>query len=87
MARIDPSELGFDETISALDVLPISPNDDNELSSPVRALRANSSGTIRVTTYRGNVRTLNFLAGEQRNVVVTKVWQTGTTAGGIEGMT
>jgi hypothetical protein len=71
------------------DIVPITPDDDNDLALAVRALRANTGGTIKVTMFGVGAtpvdRTLNFLAGETRVGQFVRVWATGTTADGIEG--
>jgi hypothetical protein len=52
------------------------------LAKPIRAIRANTAGTVTVTTSGGS-RVMNFAAGETRDVVATHV--TAATAGGLEG--
>lgn len=82
-----------DDESPGSDVVPITPNDSTDVSTTqgsdtlvgVRALRANTAGTIKVTTAAGNDRVMNFLAGETRPIFATRVWATGTTATGIEG--
>lgn len=68
---------------SAIDVFPITAS-ANPLETPVRAIRANTGGTVTITTPRGTSRTLNFAAGETRMVMATHV--TAATATGLEGM-
>jgi hypothetical protein len=72
-----------------VDIVPITPDDDNNLATACRALRANTAGTIKVTMAgtdgEGVDRTLNFAAGETRVGRFRRVWSTGTTATGIEG--
>jgi hypothetical protein len=72
-----------------VDIIPITPDDAADLPVLLRALRANTAGTIKVTMVgvdgAGVQRTLNFLAGETRVGQFIRVWDTGTTAGGIEG--
>jgi hypothetical protein len=69
------------------DIVPIVPNDAADLPTAVRALRAESSGTIRITTRSGNIRDIKFKAGELRPILTVRVWATGTTVplGDIEG--
>jgi hypothetical protein len=67
------------------DIYPITPSDSVDLSTSVRALRANTAGTIKTTMRGGQARTLNFAAGETRVGRFVRVWSTGTTATGIEG--
>ena len=80
--EIGPSDPGSD-------IVPITPNDSADLAVPVRAMRANTAGTIQVTMYgasgAGVVRVLNFLAGETRVGEFVRVWATNTTVTGIEG--
>lgn len=74
-----------DSTSPAEDVVPIDVSStDHTPAQPYRALRANVAGTITVDTLSGTGRVLNFAAGEQRAVYVTKIYKTGTTATGIE---
>lgn len=83
MATITASDPGFD-------IVTITPSDVADLAVPVRALRANAAGTIKVSMPGNGVRvdrTLNFLAGETRVGVFLKVFATGTSATGIEGHT
>jgi hypothetical protein len=67
----------------ATDVILITPG-AGALASPIRAIRANGAGTVTVTTFAGNSRVLNFLAGETRNICATHV--TAATATGLEGL-
>lgn len=68
------------------DSYPIDPNDNADLPRPVRCFRASTAGTMRVIVGIGVERTINILAGETRYFVISKVFKTGTTATGIEGM-
>lgn len=68
---------------SATDVIPITPGAD-PLPARVRAIRADTAGTVTITTPAGVSRTLNFLAGETRTVMATHV--TAATATGLEGL-
>ena len=80
-------DFGRDSTSPAEDVVPFDvTGGDHTPTQPYRALRANVAGTIKVDTLSGTGRTLNFADGETRVVYVSKVYQTGTTASGIEGM-
>lgn len=69
------------------DAYPITPNDNENLPTPVRALRVAGAGNVKVVTVAGNTRTLAFLAGETRYIACTKVFAADTDATGIEGMT
>ncbi|UXS69168.1 hypothetical protein FY145_01080 [Agrobacterium tumefaciens] len=83
----DWRNFGRDSTSPAEDVIAIDVSGgDHTPMQPYRALRANAAGTIRVDTLSGSARTLNFTDGETRAIYVQKVYQTGTTATGIEGM-
>jgi len=79
-------DFGRDSTSPAEDIVSIDvSSQDHTPSQPYRAIRANGAGTIKVDTLSGTSRTLNFAAGEQRAVYVTKIYTSGTTATGIEG--
>lgn len=81
---IDVSQTNhLDALNTAVDVLLITPG-AGALARPVRWLRANGAGTMTITTFAGQSRVLNFLAGETRFVGATHV--TAATATGIEGM-
>jgi hypothetical protein len=67
----------------ALDWVPITPG-AGALTTPIRAIRANTAGTVTVTTkWTGASRVMNFLAGEERSIWATHV--TAATAEGLEG--
>lgn len=69
---------------SAVDVLIITPG-ASALARPIRGIRATGAGTITVTTFAGNSRSLTFKDGETRMVGATHV----TAASGptiIEGL-
>jgi len=70
----------------ATGVLVVTPSDTADLIKTVRAIRANTAGTVKITAIDGTAPTLNFYAGETRPVAATRIWLTGTTATGIEGM-
>lgn len=74
-----------DITVSP-DSFPIEPSDTANLPNGVRAIRASTGGTVRCITAAGVERTLNFADTETRYVAVDKVFSTGTTATGLEGM-
>lgn len=71
---------------SALGVFAVTPSDTVELTNSTRAIRANTSGTIKITTINGSVCTCAFTGGETRAIRAKLIWATGTTATGIEGM-
>lgn len=77
---------GFDQTFTALDLVPVTPNDDADLAIPARALRIGTAGTLRITTYTGEVRNTNVREGELLPCFVLRVHADGTTATGIEAM-
>ena len=64
------------------DWVPITPG-PNKLPKVLRAIRANTEGTVTVNTLGGENRVLNFLAGETRQGMFTHV--TAATATGLEG--
>lgn len=67
----------------ALDWVPITPG-ASALDPPIRAIRANTQGTVTVTMkWNGQSRTMNFTAGETRRVLASHV--TAATATGLEG--
>ncbi|MBB4398762.1 hypothetical protein [Bradyrhizobium sp. ERR14] len=81
MSRENPYAVPFDGP--ALDWVPIVPS-ATALAQPIRAIRANTDGTVTVTMKRtGASRTLNFIAGETRTLWATHV--TAATATGLEG--
>lgn len=68
----------------ASDVLIVVPSDTVDLALPSRAIRAANAGNIQVTTAAGNTRVCAFLAGETRSIRASRIWNTNTTATGIE---
>lgn len=70
----------------AMDLVPITPSDTVDLPSPARAIRATVAGTLRITTYRGNVRNTRIAADEVLMVYASRVHAAGTTATGLEAM-
>lgn len=70
------------------DVIPLDAilSDTVDLAAPVRGIRATVAGNVKVTTAAGNARVMAFLAGETRRVACTRVWLTGTTATGLDGL-
>lgn len=74
----------------AVDLIPITPNDDENLPTTARAIRckpeSGTGGTIRVTTRAGEVRNTDISPGEVLLLYVTRVHETGTTATGLEAM-
>lgn len=81
MSRENPFAVPFDGP--AIDWVPIVPG-ANPLAQPIRAIRANTAGTVTVTLKRGGAsRTMNFAAGETRTIWATHV--TAATSTGLEG--
>jgi len=71
------------------DLVPITPDNANDLPFPARAIRlpANgTAGTLRITTSAGNVRDTYIAAGEMLTVAVTRVHLTGTAATPLEAL-
>jgi hypothetical protein len=84
---MDRSEMMQSEMDSpAMGVFAVTPNDSTDLAIFTRAIRANVAGTIKITGYDKVDTTCNFLAGETRPIRARRIWSTGTTATGIEGM-
>jgi len=80
-------DLGRDSTSPAEDVVAVDVSGgDHTPTQPYRALRANVGGTIRVDTLSGTDRMMTFFDGETRPVYVRKIYKTGTTATGIDGI-
>jgi len=61
-------------------------SDSVNLAMSIRAIRVTAAGAVKITGYDGVAATLAFSDGETRNVGAVRVWVTGTTATGIEGM-
>ncbi len=68
------------------DSFPVVPNDTKDLERPVRFVRCQVGGVLHVITYNDNERRMQFMDGETRFVAIKKVFATGTTCDGIEGM-
>lgn len=84
----DPAEHAGPKSLwSSPDAFPIVPDDAIDLPQIVRAIRATGAGAVKVTTWAGNERTLAFEDSETRYISCKRVWATGTTATGLEGMT
>lgn len=66
------------------DFIPVTPSDTVNTEQPFRAIRVSADGNVQITTTRGIVRIGAFLAGETRPLAGTRVWNTNTTATGIE---
>lgn len=68
------------------DSFPISGSDTVDLTPAIRAIRATVGGTIKVDLAGGQTRTIAITDGETRYLKINRVWSTGTTATGLEGM-
>lgn len=79
--------LSQDSTTPAMDSVPVDVSSgDVTPADGFRALRVAGAGNVVVDTLKATQRTLAFTAGETRPVYVLKVYQTNTTATGIEGL-
>jgi hypothetical protein len=80
----------IDETSSYVpqDVIPLDSlkSNANSLPTKCRAVRAVVAGNVKVTTAAGHDRTFPILAGETRWIAFNKLFDTGTTATGLEGL-
>ena len=82
----DPFDLNSPNLSDPSDsIYAVSPSDSTDLPTAVRALRATTAGTIKVTMRDGSTPTLAFAAAETRRGRFVRVWSTGTSATGIEG--
>lgn len=80
---------GLDATASALDLVPITPDDDADLSEIARAIRCKptgGAGDVRFMSYNGEIRTTSIAQGEMLAVMAVRVYETGTTATGLEAI-
>lgn len=83
MAR-NPDQLN---TFTAIDMVPITPNDGADLAISARAIRCvTGAGTLRITTLAGNTRNTSIAVGEVLMCGAVRVHATGTTATGLEAM-
>ena len=72
---------------AASDLVPITPSDSTDLTTPARAIRCTGdAGTLRLTTMTGDVRNTTIAAKEVLMVVALRVHATGTDATGLEAM-
>jgi len=70
----------------AFDIVPVTPSDTIDLATPARAIRAQTGGTIRITTFLGNVRNTTIGNNEVLMVYASRIHETGTTAANIEAL-
>jgi hypothetical protein len=61
----------------------VSPSDTNDLPNAGRAINVASSGTVRVTTIKGDIATVTIAAGIAFPIRAQRIWATGTTATGL----
>lgn len=82
----DPfKNLGVGRQSPAMSAFEVTPNDDADLPTIVRALYVGVPGDVKVTTARGSVVTFAGLSGVLP-VSVRRVWDTGTDADAIVGL-
>ena len=84
MTAINPASQT--DTFVAVDIVPVTPDDTEDLKRAARAIRAQGDGTIRITSGLGMVRDTFITAGEILPVYATRIHATGTTATGIEAL-
>lgn len=66
-------------------LLEITPDDGNDLSSTLRCVNVAAAGTLRVTTVGGSTATVYVAAGIWFPIRAKRVFATGTSATGIVG--
>lgn len=90
MSRSPAFSGSANRTMTALDIVPVVPSDTVDLAIEARAIRcrpeSGAGGTLRITTYQGNVRDTEIATGEMLVVGVVRVHLTGTTATGLEAV-
>lgn len=79
---------GYKSAWVSPDVVLLTPllSDTVDLPSPIRRIRATVAGNVKITTIADNAVVIAILAGETRDIAIKRVWVTGTTATGLEGM-
>lgn len=75
---------GLEQTFVAVGIKAVTPSDTVDLPIHGRAIRAQADGTIRFTSYRGEVDNTFIAAGEILPVYAKRIHATGTSATGIE---
>jgi hypothetical protein len=76
-------------TQTAIDLVPITPDDSNDLAITARGIRCKpngTAGTLRITTQSGQVRNTYIGLGEVLPVIAVRVHATGTVAAGLEAL-
>lgn len=71
----------------AATIFDITPDDAADLEQPTTGLNVITPGRVRVTTVDGSIGTISMQPGQTLPIRVKRVWQTGTTATGITGLT
>jgi hypothetical protein len=71
----------------AISVFEVIPDDAADLPYTTLSLNVRTPGIVRVTTENGSISDVSIHPGQPFALRVTRVWQTGTTATGILGMT
>ena len=69
--------------------MPITPSDSTNLAKPARVIRCRpdgASGTLRITTFAGEVRNTYISAGVELQIATLRVHATGTTATNLEAI-
>jgi hypothetical protein len=83
-------QAGLDPTLPALDLVPVTPSDSTDLATPARSIRclpsSGSGGTVRFTSWSGQVRNTEIATGETLPVFAVRIHATGTTATGLEAV-
>lgn len=69
---------------TGLDLVPVTPSDDDDLPVGGRAIRVQTGGTIHFISGANQERTTTVADGETLLVQVNKIFATGTTATDIE---
>lgn len=75
-----------DITGPAYGVFNVTPSDTVDLLKSSRAIRVTIGGAVKITGADGVTTVCDFIGGETRPLRATRIWATGTTATGIEGM-
>lgn len=70
----------------ACTIFSIQPNDGADLPIMTRAINVTKPGHVRVTMADGSTGTLFLAAGNLAELRVRRVWATGTSAEGINGL-
>lgn len=82
---IDLVSSAFSNLYTAVDIFTINPDDNTDLENPIRAIRSETAGNVRVITFAGNDRIFFLPAGQLFLVGITRVLATNTTASGLTG--